>query len=425
MTTRIADLINQYRQPSNTFIRREVRALEAQGWQVSRFTLRPFPAEQLADPTDLEEQEQTRPVLGAGPGALFWALATEAIKRPRTWAKALGLTIRLARRSERGLVAHLAYLAEACLLRRWLNQAGVAHVHAHFGTNSAAVVMLCQMLGGPPYSFTLHGPKEFDEPKALSLTEKIQHAAFVVAISSFGRSQLYRWSHVEDWPKIQVVHCGVDERFLTDQPPPLPTEPRLTCVGRLVEQKGPLILIEAASLLRHRGLRFVLTMVGDGPMRPVLEHRITEQGLEDCVRLLGTLDGPRVRHELTAARALVLPSFAEGLPVVLMEAMALGRPVISTFVAGIPELVRPGQEGWLVPAGSVEDLAEAMATVLTADSAELERMGRAGAHRVAERHNVHREASRLGQLLAEQPGVVPPAKMTESTGPQYAGTFSV
>ena len=154
-------------------------------------------------------------------------------------------------------------------------------------------------------------------------------------------------------------------------------------MGRLAEQKGQLLLVEAAARLRDRCPDFELVIVGDGPMRDELERAIDRLDLRDRVRITGFLDNQGVRRELEAARALVLPSFAEGLPVVIMEAMALGRPVIATSIAGIPELVEPGRSGWLVPAGAVEPLVEAMAEALAADPAELDRMGRAGAARAA------------------------------------------
>jgi colanic acid/amylovoran biosynthesis glycosyltransferase len=306
----------------------------------------------------------------------------------------------MGRRSQRGAARHLIYLAEAALLRRRLAACGVQHLHAHFGTNASAVAMLCRLLGGPPYSLTIHGPEEFDAPGPLALGEKIRHAAFAVAISHFTRSQLCRWCAAADWPKIHVVRCGLDEVFLSAAGTPAPRRPRLVTVGRLAEQKGQLLLVEAAARLRDRGLDFELVIVGDGPMRVELERLINQSDLQGRVRITGFLDNQAVRRELEAARAMVLPSFAEGLPVVLMEAMALGRPVIATHIAGIPELVEPGRSGWLVPAGAVEPLVEAMAEALAADPDELDRMGRAGAARAVRQHDAAAEAGKLAGLIA-------------------------
>ena len=403
----IAYLVNQYPQPSHTFIRREIAALEARGWRVERFTLRAVDGP-LADEADRRERARVRAVLAAGAPALLTALLASLATRPRAFAAAVGLAMRLHRRSRRGLPAHLAYLAEACLLRRWLAGAGARHLHAHFGTNSAAVAMLCRALGGPPYSLTVHGPEEFDAPEALAIGAKVGRAAFAVAISHYGRSQLCRWTDPADWPRLHVVRCGVDRAFLGEGPSPVPSSTRLACVARLSEQKGLPALIEAAATLRDRGHDFAIDLIGDGPLRGLIERQVADHGLGDRVRLLGTLDGEGVRRSLRDARAFVLPSFAEGLPVVLMEALALGRPVVSTYVAGIPELVRPGLEGWLVPAGSAEALAVAIAEALAADPEELTRMGRSGADRVADRHDIEAEAAVLSALIAASAGVPEP-----------------
>ncbi len=197
-----------------------------------------------------------------------------------------------------------------------------------------------------------------------------------------------------------MVRCGLDEVFLTTAGVPAPRRPRLVSVGRLAEQKGQLLLVEAAARLRDRYPDFELVIVGDGELRDELERAIDRLDLRDCVRITGFLDNQGVRRELEAARALVLPSFAEGLPVVIMEAMALGRPVIATSIAGIPELVEPGRSGWLVPAGAVDPLVDAMAEALAADPAELDRMGRAGAARAAAEHDAAIEAGKLAALIS-------------------------
>jgi glycosyltransferase involved in cell wall biosynthesis len=287
------------------------------------------------------------------------------------------------------------YLAEACLLRDWLEQAGCDHLHAHFGTNATEVAYLCEQLGGPGFSFTVHGPEEFDMPVALHIAEKVRQSRFVVAISSFGRSQLLRWISAADWSKIRVVHCGLDSEFLEQSPTPPPATPRLVCVGRLCEQKGQLLLLRAVHCLREQGTQVQLVLAGDGEMRPEIEALIAELDIADHVRITGWIGGPTVRQEILEARALVLPSFAEGLPVVLMEAMALGRPVISTYVAGIPELVIDGQTGWLIPAGDVQALSTAMKAALTLDDQRLVAMGSRARERALARHSIDIEAGKL------------------------------
>ena len=309
------------------------------------------------------------------------------------------MAVKVGRVDERGLVRNLIYLSEACVLLGWMNKLGIEHFHAHYGTNSATAAMLCRLLGGPTYSFTMHGPEEFDAPRGNCLREKIHHARFVVAICEFTRSQLYRWADYDEWSKIHVIHVGVSPMFLNHGPAPIPAAPRLVSVGRLAEQKGQVILIQAAAQLRDRGFEFELIIVGDGPMREHIQRLIEQNGLQERVRLAGLLSNKGVRDELLAARALIMPSFAEGLPVAFFEALALGRPVVTTYVAGHPELIEEGVNGWLVPAGAVEPLADAMAKVLIADPASLEAMGRAGARRVAEQHDSHKEARKLIDLF--------------------------
>ena len=283
----------------------------------------------------------------------------------------------------------------------WLKSFGATHVHAHFGTNSAEVVMLIRALGGPPYSFTVHGPDEFDKPQFLGIGEKIRRSAFVVAISSYGRSQLFRWVEHAHWPKIRVVHCGLEPSFHDVAPVPPPAAPRLVCVGRLCEQKGQLLLVEAAARLVGKGIRLELVLAGDGEMRSEVEALIAKHGLRKQVRITGWISSERVREEILAARGLVLPSFAEGLPVVIMEAMALRRPVLTTYVAGIPELVIPGENGWLFPAGDVDALAAAMEDFLSRSADELRVMGEAAHARVLERHSIDIEAAKLAGLFRQ------------------------
>ena len=392
-------------------MRREIIALDALGHEVERYTVRATD-EELVDPADVLEKSRAKVVLGVGKLGLLKALSKESLARPSTFLRALGLAVRMGRRSERGTLLHLIYLAEACVLRGWLIEAGTTHLHCHYGTNSAAVAMLCRVLGGPPYSFTMHGPEEFDSPRALSLRDKIHHSAFVVAICEFTRSQLYRWADYVDWPKIQVVHCGVDAMFLRATRTPIPDAPRLVNIGRVAEQKGQMLLIEATARLIAEGVDCRVTIVGDGPMRIEAERLIDRLGLRGKVRVAGYLSNLDVRREIEASRALVLPSFAEGLPGVFFEAFALGRPVISTYIAGTPELVEPGACGWLVPAGSVEALVDAMREALAAPVEDLERMGREGARRVAERHDASTEARKLAALFASSsppgPVVAPP-----------------
>lgn len=399
---RIAYLVNQYPKVSHSFIRREILAIERQGMAVERIAIRGWDGD-LVDEVDLAERERTRYALKGGLGPLLGATLRTAMQSPRQFGAALVEAVRLSRGAERPLPYHLVYLAEACLILDWLRAADVTHLHAHFGTNSAEVAMLVRALGGPEYSFTVHGPDEFDKAHVLHLDRKIARAKFVAAVNSYCRAQLFRRASHADWGKIKLIHCGIEDDFRAAADDQRPERRRLVCVGRLCEQKGQLVLLEAFSRLQRRlgGCRLVLA--GDGEMRPEIEARISALGLTDAVTITGWISSAEVRREILLAEALVLPSFQESLPVVIMEAMALKRPVISTYVAGIPELVVPGETGWLVPAASIEALDEAMEACLTTSPEVLHRLGEAAYRRVVARHDIDAEAAKLAGLIAGGP----------------------
>jgi colanic acid/amylovoran biosynthesis glycosyltransferase len=393
---KIAYLINAYPKVSHSFIRREIHALERQGLEVKRIALRGWDGP-LPDEEDHRERQRTSYVLRGGARSLLLPLLQTLLRSPLRLLRTTWLALAMARGSDRPLVYHLIYVAEACRILRWVD--GAERLHAHFGTNSAAVAMLVHALGGPPYSFTVHGPEEF--MRELGLAEKIRRASLVVAISNFCRSQLYLRAPYEEWPKIRVIHCGLEEAFYKDVDTSLPAAavPRLSCIGRLTEAKGQPLLIQAAALLAARNIDFQVVLAGDGPLRATLESLIERFRLGNRVRITGWISGAQVREELLASRAMVLPSFAEGLPVVIMEAMALRRPVLTTYVAGIPELVTHGQTGWMFPAGSVEDLALAMEQCLLCPPEEIARMGEAAHRRVIELHSIDEEARKLADLF--------------------------
>ena len=373
-------------------------ALERHGVDVLRIALRGWD-ERLVDKDDIAEQSITKYVLKAGMLPLVFASLSVLLSSPLRFISALKLAIKMSYRADKSFPFHLIYLAEACQMLPWLKSFGAQHIHAHFGTNPTEVVMFAKILGGLTFSFTVHGPEEFDKPQFIGMAEKIRRSAFVVAISSFGRSQLFRWVEQQHWHKVKVVHCGLEESFYKVAAVDLPIEPRLLCVGRLCEQKGQLLLIEAAHILAQRGVAFEIVLAGDGEMRSEVESLIEKYELKDRVRITGWISSDQVRDEILSARGMVLPSFAEGLPVVIMEALALRRPVLTTYVAGIPELVRHGENGLLFPAGAVDELADAMQVYLGLPNDVLRRMGDAGYQRVTERHSIEVEAAKLAQYF--------------------------
>lgn len=397
---RIAYLTTQYPAVSHSFIRREIAGIEAGGTAVARYSIRPFP-DALPDPRDRAEASRTAVILNGNLASLAGAALMVCARRPGRFLDAAACAFGMARKAGGDFVKHGAYLLEACWLFRELRKKDVRHLHVHFGTNATAVARITHRLGGPAYSFTVHGPDEFDRPAQIDMRGKIAEAAFCVAISSYGRSQLMRWSRYVDWPKIQIVRCGVDETFTTPiANVPIPDAPHLCCVARLSGQKGLPLLIEAAARLAGRGKAFHLTLVGGGEMEAEIRAQIAASGLQDKVTMAGWASADEVRQIIQASRAMVLPSFAEGLPVVIMEALALERPIITTIIAGIPELV-DAECGWLVPAGDVDAIVEAMAAAIELSPDALEAMGRRGREKVLAMHRADSNAARLLTLIEE------------------------
>lgn len=394
---RIAYLVNCYPAPSHSFIRREIAGVEAAGLPVTAYSIRPAPAH-LPDPRDELARQRTVNVLDKGIIALLGALVIEAITRPAGFVRALGCGYKMGRVSSNGGWRQIAYLAEAAWLNRHWRAAGVTHVHAHFGTNPAAVARLARLWGGPPYSFTVHGPDEFDAPGAIDLSGKIADAAFVAGISSYGRSQLMRWAAPADWAKIEIVRCGVDRDFLDTSASDPPDNATLCCVARLGPQKGLHILVEAIALIAPERPNLRVIVLGDGPLRASLEAQAMARGVSDNIIFAGLASSDAVRQHLTDARAFVLPSFAEGLPVVLMEALALRRPVITTWVAGIPELV-DSKVGWLSPPGDAAALADAIRAALDAPVAQIAAMGSVGHARVSAMHDAAKNGAQMAALF--------------------------
>ena len=401
---KIAYLVNTYPQPSHSFIRREVQALERMEWQIHRFAMRSNRAG-LIDPGDIAEDARTEHILDHGLWPILKRAVPFALRRPGAAWRALKLALACGKHGAGGVpgtggrLRHLAYWLEGLWLAARCHELRLPHIHAHFGTNSATVAMLTATAGGLGYSFTTHGPEEFDAPRAHSLGEKIARADFAVAISSFGRSQLCRWADVWHWSKLHVVHCGIEPWRFPEPAPLTGGPPRLVAVGRMTEQKGFPLLIEAMALAAPDVPGLHLTLIGDGPLRPLLERQIATAGLQDHITLTGWLDEAGVRDHLAQAQGLILPSFAEGLPMVVMESFAAARPVIATAIMGVPELVLPGT-GWLVPAGDPAALANAIRAFAATPVGTLREMGSKARETVLARHDITAEAEKLAALFA-------------------------
>lgn len=399
---KVAYLMNTYPLVSTTFIRREIHALEELGVQVERFAVRTW-AEELVDPRDIEERRRTAYLLTGNSFGLIGSFVKELVVNPSGLFRGLKTGYGLWRTAGEGFVKHAAYLLEAVSLRQRMAAAKLQHVHVHFGTNATTVAMLARALGGGTYSFTAHGPDEFVEPFRSSYDLKIRDAAFVAAISNFCRVQLARIAGMECWDKIEIVPCALDLREFPDKPDGARQNQNLVCIGRLCPQKAQTLFPDAIEPLSDAFPDLKIVLVGDGETRQELEDKIARKGLEQHFEILGWCSNEEVRARLIGARAMLLPSFAEGLPVSIMEAFALRRPVISSYIAGIPELV-DSSCGWLVPAGDVPALTAAIRDCLTRDEKELNAMANVGRSRIEARHDIQRSAALLREAFGHYSG---------------------
>jgi glycosyltransferase involved in cell wall biosynthesis len=371
--TRIAYLVSDYDAPSHTFIRREVAALQHLGADIVAFSIQPGskPGSDVAS------------VLGRSPWAYLLALIASAVKRPSRFFSTWNLALRHRPPGLRAIVWAQFHFVEALVLARLLSQAGASHLHVHFANSGATVAMLAADYLRVPWSLTLHGISETDFPAGLLLPDKIARAKFVACASYFMQAQAMRIVSPDQWHKFQIVRCGVDTHRLGQMTIELARSdlPRLICVGRLSPEKGHLGLLEVIFRLRARGIYSRLSLVGDGPLRPAIEDVVEQMKLGDRVSLEGFLTEENTLAAIASSDILVLPSFMEGLPVVLIEALAMGKPVVASRVAGIPELVEHGRSGLLFTPSDTEDLEEVLARILV-DRTDWVTFGVAGKGRV-------------------------------------------
>jgi len=392
----LAYLMNTYPITSTTFVRREINAHEAAGVPVFRFAIRDW-AEELVDPRDQAEIAKTTYILKQGIGGLLARAMREVITHPVGFGRAFKTTLHLATRPGSVGLKNFAYLLEAVFFKQAAAAQNVTHVHAHFSTNSTAVALLARRMGGPSYSFTAHGPDEFDDTVGNGLAIKVRYAAFVAAITDYARGVIVTAADPADEAKVHVVRCGIDlAEFAPSAPPP---NKRIVCVGRLCPAKAQGLLVEAIAPLITEHPTLELVLIGDGEDRRAIEAQVSALGLDGHVTLSGWGTGREVRDAIQDARVFALPSFAEGLPIVLMESLAIERAVVTTRITGIPELV-DAECGWIVPPGDVLALREAIAEALSADTATLARMGATGRKRVMQSHDQSKNAAALRALLA-------------------------
>ena len=401
--TSVAYLVAAYPAVSHTFIAREIDALRRRGVSISTISIRRTPATQLLTDADRAAAAETFTVLPVNPVTLVAAHLIALRSRPAQYFSTLLQSLTMSSGGARATLWQLFYFAEAIIVWHRCRRQGIRHIHAHFANVACAVALLAARFGEPDdmsWSFTMHGPTEFDDVTRFALAEKVRRAAFVACISDFCRSQLMKLTSPAEWDRLHVVRCGLSQSIAPGSSETTEGPLRVLCVGRLVPEKGQLILLRAAAMLRDRGVAVRLTIVGDGPLAEDIRQQIDSLRLGDAVELLGALGADQVGELYSQVDAFCLPSFAEGVPVVLMEAMAAGLPVVSTRIAGISELVEDGVSGALVPPGRPAPVAEALAC-LAGDRELRERWGRAGRERVTRAFDVDRGAEILQSLFAQ------------------------
>lgn len=401
-STRLVYLLSRYPAVSHTFFLNEVRALRALGIEIDVASINESDRPRASmSSEEAEESDATFYIKSSGVLAALRVGFSCLVTRPNVFFRGLLFAMKLGRTSFSAALFSLFYFAEALLLGDWMRRRNQRHLHIHFCGPVATVGMIASIAWKLPYSLTVHGPDEFFDQEKFYLREKIQHASLIVCISNFCRSQLMRCASPEHWNKMRVVRLGVDpERFSAETGTIARGQPvEILCVGRLVPAKGQLILLQAAAQLAARGLAFRIRLVGDGPDRKHLEEFAASLPCE--VVFEGARGHEEVRRYLSNSGIFALASFAEGVPVALMEAMAMQVPCVSTTVAGIPELIRDGLDGLLVPPSSTEELASALARLIE-DPALRRSFGMAGAARVRENYNLDYNTSHLARILREE-----------------------
>ncbi len=411
---RLAYLVSQYPAVSHTFVLREVRALRRRGFHVRVATINP-PDRDPANMTDEERQEARGAfvVKKPGLGRLVAAHASALVRHPYAYFRALRFALGLGGTDAGQTLWGVFYFVEAVLVTEWMRREGFTHLHVHFATPAATVAMVAERLAPITWSVTVHGPDEFYDVSANHLSEKIASASFLCTIGSFARSQLMKLSPQEQWHKFEVTPLGVDPSLFYPRAARDHADPfEILCVGRLVPAKGQHVLVAAVDHLVREGRHVLLRVVGAGPDEESLRRDVEARGMERVVIFEGAVNQDRIRTLYATADAFALASFAEGIPVVLMEAMAMTIPCVTTRITGIPELIRDGIDGLLVAPSDDVALARALSRLID-DPALRRGLGAAGRSRVLECYDLDRNTDRLAEVFRRRLGA-PDAERTDA-----------
>jgi colanic acid/amylovoran biosynthesis glycosyltransferase len=405
---RIAYLCSEYPGVSHTFVLREVTALRRLGMTIETFSIRR--AKRLLARADRLAFQSTFAIVPPRWPSLIAAHLRLALGAPRGYGAGLALMWRVATPGQRGRLWQLFYFVEAVVLWNECRRRDLRHVHVHIANAAADVALMAVHIGTTvepqrpwSWSFTMHGPTEFFDVDGSHLVEKLQSARFVVCISDFARSQLMVFCSPEMWGKLHVIHIGIPIEQFTDHRPGVShrEDPTILLIGRQVPEKGQGVLLEAVALLAERGLEVQVTLAGDGAARPDFERLAERLGIASNVSFPGAVGQDDICTLYADATVFCLPSFAEGVPGVLMEAMAMETPVVSTRIAGISELIDDGRSGLLVAPGRADHLADALERLLR-DSPLRQAMGAAGREKVIREFNTESSAEQLYALFLSQ-----------------------
>lgn len=397
----LAYLIGHYPGVSLTFILREVTVLRELGIDIRTASVNAAqPSQDGFTPLELQEQQQTFYVKARG----ITRIAADHIRclgtRPLSYIRGFWFAVKMGGIDLRALLFHILYFAEAVVVGEWALRNRIEHIHVHFAVNTATVALIASKIFPLRYSISVHGPNEFYGVEQYRLREKIEGASFLCCIGQFCRSQLMRIVAPEHWPKFHIAPLGVDPEVFGPRAPAATVPVNILCVGRVVPEKGQSILVSAVAHLIENKIPVHLHIAGDGPYRGVVENQARALGVSNAVTFHGSINQTNLRALLNKTDVFVLASFAEGIPVALMEAMAMEIPCISTFVAGIPELIDSGRNGILVPPSDANLLAEAIRTLATDPQLRLT-LGAAGRRKVIDKYNLKPNVERLGGIFQE------------------------
>ena len=397
---RMAYLVSEYPAISHTFILREVKRLRALNFEVAVASINSprRPSGGFAS-EEREENATTFYIKKAGVTGALRAHLRTIIARPAAYLRGLVFALALGETDLVQLLYAIFYFTEALILGNWMEDCGLPHVHVHFANPASTVGLIASRVFAIGFSFTVHGPDEFYDVRGQRLREKIEGASFVICIGYFARSQLMKVAPFGNWNKFEIAPLGVDLGVFTKAPSRLTIGPfKILCVGRLVPAKGQHTLVAALDLLVKAGRDVNLRFIGDGPDRASLEHDVKSRGIAGCVSFEGSVNQDQIGRFYREADAFVLASFAEGIPVVLMEAMAMEIPCVSTMITGVPELIRDGVDGLLVMPSDERALAETIARLID-DEGLRRRLGSAGRRRVAEKYDLNTNVELLARIF--------------------------